>query len=515
MSPVNQDIRFNRLQVINTALSSEKDLNKLLELIVNGAQELTHADGATLYILDNKNEYLHFKIVANTTLKIWMGASHSQITWPPLPMKIGKYPNLASVSTAAATIGEVIDVADVYKCNRFDFTGTKEFDSRTGYKSQSMIVVPLKDHLDNVIGVLQLLNALDDNNKVIAFNKEDKKLIEAMASQAAVAINNTQLVADLKNFLYSFISSISNAIDVKSAFQTGHVRRVTKIACMIAKKISNIKTGPFKTYKFNQQQLEEIRIAGQLHDIGKIITPDHILCKATKLETILDGAETINLRFEILKRDREIAALKKALGKNIIVDVSDIEENQNFVMNANTGSEFMSKEDQAKIDQIAKIPCTINNKTQPLLAQWECENLKIAKGTLNNQERQIIQDHVVHSIEMLEELPFPKDLCHVPEIAGSHHEKLDGSGYPKGKSKKDLSLAARIMAVADIFEALTAKDRPYKQPMSLNQALKIMGLMIKDNHIDGNIFECFINEGVMKQYCQEELSPEQIKDYQW
>lgn len=507
--------QFNSLREIGIALSKEKNIKHLLTLIVESAETLTKADGGTLYTLNEAHTHLDFQIVRNTSLNVNMGGISEPITWPAVPLEKDGQDNLNNVSTAAAIQSKTINIADVYEEEGYDFSGTKAFDKQTGYRSCSMIVVPLHDHLNNTIGVLQLLNAKDQQGKNIAFDSAAQSLVESLASQAAVAITNTQLVQDLKKLLEAFVKSIASAVDAKSKYTGDHINRVTVLTNMIAAKMAVVPHGPYKDITFSDAQLEEIRIAALLHDVGKIITPEHVVDKSTKLETVIDGIKEIDLRFEIMKKDREIAALKKALGKTVAIDVSDIETDQAFVQKTNQGGEFMTDEAIERIDCIAKRTYRLGENNIPILNAAEIENLKIRKGTLNPEERQIIEDHAKHTITMLNALPFPSDMSRVPEIAGGHHEKLDGSGYPNKLTAEQLSTPARILAVADIFEALTARDRPYKKPMSLSQAVKIMGFMIKDNHLDGDIFHLFVTEGLLDDYASTHLADDQIDSYKY
>jgi HD-GYP domain-containing protein (c-di-GMP phosphodiesterase class II) len=366
-----------------------------------------------------------------------------------------------------------------------------------------------------VIGVLQLINARDDDGAVVAFDEQKQAIVEALASQAAIALDNQQLLSAQKALLESFIKLIANAIDAKSPYTGGHCTRVPIITEHLARAACESTDGAFKDFSLNDDEWYELRIAAWLHDCGKVVTPVHVMDKATKLETIADRIDTVRARFEILRRDLEIAALKLPAGAE--AERAAVHEQQQqldvdlaFLEVANIGGEFMSADKQARVRAIAARTVTVGKVEQPLLTPNEVDNLCISRGTLTEAERLIINGHMVQTIKMLEALPFPRNLRRVPEYAGGHHEKMDGAGYPKGIYGADMSLPARMMAIADVFEALTAQDRPYKKAKSLSETMKIMGFMKVDNHLDPTLFDFFITSGVYKRYAEEYLPKELV-----
>ena len=515
---------------IGAALSAERNLPKLLEMILEEARHFTNADGGTLYMMNDDGLSLRFEIVQTDSLNIRMGGtSGNPIDWYPVRLYLqdGK-PNHAMVSAHVGLTGEVINIPDVYDVKGFDFTGTRAFDSKTGYRSKSMLVVPMRNHENEIIGVLQLLNALDPITKdSIPFTAADQALIISLASQAAVAVTNTRLIHDLEQLLESFIQVIASAIDEKSPYTGGHIERVANLTMMIADYINQINSNDlYGKLQLNNDELKELRIAAWMHDIGKITTPEYVVDKSTKLETIYDRILTVNARFEILKRDALIAMLEHKLliaeGKssenpanveqNYHTQIKALEDDFTFLKTANIGGEFMAPEKQERVRTIGSQQLVINNESQNLLNENEISNLCIPRGTLTDQEREIINNHVIVTIKMLEKLPYPKKLRHVPEYAGGHHEKLDGSGYPNHLTADQLSPQARMMALADIFEALTARDRPYKKGKTLSEAMKIMSFMAKDKHIDPELFKIFVKEKIYLKYAQEFMDPSQIDD---
>ena len=519
---------LKRLSKIGIALSAEKDINTLLEMIVDLARDFTDADAGTLYIVDHDKKILNFVIIQNDSLNIRIGGtSNDKVSLPPVPLETDGKPNYSNVSSYCALTGELVNIPDVYEAEEFDFTGPRKYDEQTGYRSQSMLVIPLKNHENDIIGVLQLLNATDPKTKeVIPFSAEYTDLVSSLASQAAVALENAQLILDLKRLLDSFIQGIATAIDEKSPYTGGHIRRVTELTMMIANKINETKKGKFADVTFSEDELEELRIATWLHDVGKITTPEYVADKATKLETIFDRISLINTRFDLIIAETENEFLKKKLkllgkGKTKKEDLQKLEEKfkedikslqaeKSFIEKCNTPGEFMSDDKLQLLDIIGKKTFQNDSKEHHYVSEEELKNLQIRKGTLTDEERKIIENHVVMSIKILEKLPFPKKLAHVPEYAGGHHEMIDGSGYPKGLKGDQLPLQARIMAIADIFEALTAKDRPYKKPMKLSQTSKILSSLRQDNKIDPDIYDLFINSNLYKEYAKKELSKEQI-----
>jgi len=511
------------LSSIGAALSSEHNLPRLLQMILEQARKFTNADGGTLYLVGDNKKTLLFAIVQTDSLNIRMGGtSGNPINWAPLQLynEHGE-PNHAMVSCHVALTGKTVNIPDVYYVEGFDFSGTRAFDKNTGYRSKSMLVVPMKDHEDETIGVLQLINAIDPSTgKVVPFTEADEELILCLASQAAVAINNARLIKDLENLFEAFIRVIATAIDEKSPYTGGHIERVAELTMMIARKVNEVNYPPFDKVSFTEDELKELRIAAWMHDIGKIVTPEYVVDKSTKLETIYDRINEIWWRYEVLKKEvllKKAAEKCRALPENLLnKEVKEIlktyEEEYEFLRKCNTGGEFLKEEDKKKILEIAQRQIDLNDKKVNLLNEDEVKNLCISRGTLTDDERKIINNHVLVTIKMLSQLPYPKKLKRIPEIAGAHHEKLDGSGYPRRLKGKELSLQARILALADIFEALTAKDRPYKKAKKLSEAMRIMNFMAKDNHIDPDLFSIFVKEKIYLKYAKKHLHPWQIDE---
>ena len=526
--------QISNMSAIGLALSKEKDMDKLLEMILLEAKRISNADGGTLYMMTD-DQRLKFSIMITDSLNIHMGGtSGKEIPFYPVKLYMDDgQPNKTMIAANAGLTGDTINIPDAYKAKGFDFAGTKAFDEKTGYRSKSFLTVPLKNHEDEIIGVLQLLNAQDiKTKKVIPFSGNVQKSVEALSSQAAVAITNKNLIKDLEVLFESFIKLIASAIDAKSPYTGGHCSRVPEITMMLAESVNEINDGPFAGIQFTDKEMYELKIAAWLHDCGKVATPEAVVDKGTKLETIYDRIHTVATRFEVLKRDEEIKYLKKqlkiqkddslienqkkeALKKARTLYLKRIKQQENdksFIEESNVGGEFMSQDRKDRVNKIASYRWKDNGSPKPFFSEDEIYNLCISRGTLTPEERKIINDHIVVTIDMLEQLPYPKHLRNVPEFAGGHHEKLDGTGYPKGLNHSEMSVQAKIMAIADIFEALTARDRPYKKGKTLSQAMRILGFMKNDAHIDTELFEVFVKEKIYLKYAESFLDPEQIDE---
>jgi HD-GYP domain-containing protein (c-di-GMP phosphodiesterase class II) len=515
--------KLELLVSIGIELSSQRDLDALLNQILDAAQVLTRADGGTIYLI--RHQQLEFAIIRNNSLGIRLGGRGGDaLAHNPIPMYLpdGR-PNLSTVSASAAISGKTINIADAYDASEFDFSGTRRFDALNGYQSRSFLTVPMKDHEERVIGVLQLINAEDPAKPgtIIPFDRDDQYLVESLASQAAVVMTNRQLIERLEELFVAFIKLISNALDEKSPYTHGHCQRVPEITMLLADAVNRIDYGPLKGFRLSAKDRRELEIAALMHDCGKITTPVHIVDKSTKLETIFDRIELLDIRFEVIKRDAQIRLLEARLRSpegadaaqaEYLNECAELDTARDFLRQANVGGEFMSPEMQARVRDIGARYQWRNPAGQqvPLLSQEEADKLCIAKGTLSSEERDIINYHIVSTIHMLEALPWPSHLRNVPEFAGGHHERMDGKGYPKGLTREQMSVQARIMGIADIFEALTASDRPYKPGMSLSRSLAILGRMKLDNHIDPDLFDVFVREKVYLDYAKAHLRPEQI-----
>lgn len=514
---------------IGNALSVHSDINILFEKIVDHARAMSNADGGTLFTMDKERKNIQFRILQNMSMGIRMGGtSDYEITLPDIPLYIEGERNYSNVASYVAITGKTVNIADMYDYKGFDFSGTRRYDQTTGYQSKSLLVTPLKDHENKIIGVLQLLNAQDpQTGRVVRFSPEYEEMIKSLASQAAVALTNTTLIQELKNLNHAFIESIATAIDEKSRYTGHHIRRVVDLTMMIAKKINQTAEGPLANIVFTEDQMEELRLAAWMHDVGKITTPEAVINKATKLETIFDRICQVRTRFQLIAASIENKYLRKKieimnretdkeeleiLDLELEKELESLKTDLNFIEKCNESAEFMGEEDKERIAEIAGKRYALGDVKHPYLEDDEVKNLCIRRGTLTEEERDVIETHAKMTLKILEKIPFPSRLENVPIYAAGHHLKPDGSGYPRELRTKELPIQSRIMAIADIFEALTARDRPYKKPMQLSKAVRILGFLKKDNHIDSDIFNLFIESGLYKIYARNELDPAQIDE---
>jgi len=576
MAAATQEQRYRTLIELGIALSAERNHNRLMEKILLGAKSMTNADGGTLYLVTEAKDGLKFEIMLNDTLDVAMGGTTGKpIPFPPLRLyDDAGAPNHKNVASYCALSGTTVNIADAYDVDKFDFTGTKAFDAKTGYRSKSFLTVPLKNYENEVIGVLQLINARDRKNNVVAFGPDITPLIEALSSQAAVALDNSRLIEAQTRRGPRFIQVIAGSIDAKSPYTGGHCNRVPTITFMLAKAACESTEGPYKDFMLTEDEWYELEVAAGLHDCGKVTTPEYIVDKATKLETIYNRIHEVRMRFEVLKRDAVIDYLQgvvtgdqpeSELKAAMDARLAQLDDDFAFIAECNVGGEFMAPEKIERVNAIAQqtwvrtlddhLGLSIDEMRRrkadepkpPVLEKllsdkdWhiiphdvpvdmalydaegfamrpcankynlgELYNLAIGRGTLTAEDRFKINEHITQTILMLKALPFPKNLARVPEWAGGHHEKMDGTGYPKGLKREDMSIPARMMAIADIFEALTAADRPYKKPKTLSESLKIMSFMVKDQHIDAELWHLFLTSGVWKLYAEQYLRPDQI-----
>ena len=510
--------KIEKLTDIGIALSVEKDISKLLETILLGAKSITNADGGTIYRVDGdiiKTEIIHSDSRTNSLRN---GGTPISIPNIPLYLENGQ-PNLMNVVCYSYHNNKTINIVDAYDAACFDFTGTRAFDKENNYRSKSFLSIPLTNHQGEIIGILQLINAISHETKeIISFDSLAQRFAEALASHAATVLTKQQLVTDLENMFESLVKLIATAIDKKSPYTGGHCRRVPELTSMLAEAAHDTDQGYLRDFRLKDTDRYELNIAGWLHDCGKIITPEHVIDKATKLETIFDRIHLLETRFEVLKRDQEIVYLKQQLAAQqeksdpspelqqaFQENIAQLNNALTFIRTCNTGGEAMTDEDFARLQALKKLTWLLNDVPVPLLSDDEADNLSIFRGTLTTEERKIINNHIIVTISMLEAIKFPKHLQNVVEYAGCHHERIDGKGYPKGLCREQMSIPARAMAIADIFEALTAKDRPYKLGKKLSEAFVILKAMKEEQHIDPDLYDVFIEKKIYKKYADKFL----------
>lgn len=496
------------------ALSREKDMGKLFEMIVDNSRAITNSQAGTLYIVESG--FLIFEILQNEP----MGTRYKKdsSTTSPLenvPLYINDRPNYSNVSSCAAITGEIINISDVYHSSTFDFSGTRKYDKLTGFRSRSMLVLPLMNHEDKIIAVLQLINRVDERTgEITSFSEKDIDNILPLASQAAVTATKVSLIETLRDMFYSFIKAIATAIDTKSPYTGEHVKRVVSLSMKIAECVNNTKKPPYKDFRFSDDEMEELKLAAWMHDIGKVTTPQHIIDKSTKLETLSNGIDEIRTRFSLIramkkneyyrklieinfaKDDPEYNILATSHRQQLEADLESIHSDFELIQFCNTAGVVVDAEKRDRLKSIFEKTITIDGEHHSYITEKEFERLCISKGTLTKNERKIIENHAAMTDQILRQLHFPEKLSKIPLFAASHHEKLNGTGYPCRLKEEEIPIQARIMALADIFEALTAKNRPYKEEMSTEQAVKILTLMARDNEIDKELLELCVSSGL-------------------
>ena len=513
-----QGKHIKQLIHIGESLSAKNSLVNIFTLILNEAMDYANADGGTIYILSNDRKFLDFKLTYNKSLNLKMGNADAPVTWPSIPLYLKT--GLANMSYMVSYVYHTKDsktFEDVYEQNLFDNTGTQKFDTRNKYRSQSMAAIPLINHEDEVMGVIQLINAMDEEGNVIPFGKDHIEMLNSLASQAAISLSNTRLIESLEELLLQFIKSIGSAIDRKSKYTAGHVKRVATLTEEIARRINEDEDGYFKDVYFNGDQLKEISMAGWMHDVGKIVTPECIMDKSTKLQKIIDRIELIKIRCELLKQVIKKDINKLNLEGNLTKEKeqeltqisSQLDDDISLIENLNYGVENLSDENKNEIERMYSFSYISEGEEYKILSDDEKKNLMISRGTLTDDEFAVMKDHAQVTWEMLSTLQFPKKYENVPVFAAAHHERLDGGGYPHNLSESKIPLQARIIAVADVFEALLA-ERPYKNGKKVSEALKIIAFMVQDHKLDKAVVDILIDSGLHISFAQKIAKPEQV-----
>jgi HD-GYP domain-containing protein (c-di-GMP phosphodiesterase class II) len=423
-----------------------------------------------------------------------------------VPFKAFKIPiSHKSIAGYVQSTGEILNIPclDIVGDDvPYSLKTMREFDAKMNYHSVSMLAVPMRNHKDDIIGVIQLINALDRNGNPIPFEKSIEDLVISLSSQAAVAICNSLLIRDIKNLFESIVTYSAEAIDARSPHTAGHSDRVSKLAILLAHCINRQTAGPFAVVRFSEEALNELRIAALLHDIGKIGVRERVLDKINKLTD--DRVEAIKNRFAYIRRDIEFNAelLRRTSGdeaaEKALAGIADLDADLELILRLNV-PKFYSDEDGARLDALAaRTYRGVDGSDCPLITPEEYICLKVRKGNLTGDERTEIESHVHHTLKILNRIPFTDELKNIPSIAASHHEMLNGTGYPNGLTAESIPLEARMLAIADIYDALTAKDRPYKPPLPLPVTLKIIREEADNNRLDKDLVDLFIAEEVYK-----------------
>jgi HD-GYP domain-containing protein (c-di-GMP phosphodiesterase class II) len=508
---------------IGVALSAEKNTGQLIKIILNGAMKIVNADAGILYTVHESGK-VEISLLHIKSLDLEVDSHSSEDTYSALV-----HSKVVKLTESSIFNNVSINVPDIYSSKGFNFSNNIYFDEMTGYKSQSSLSVPMKNHENDIIGVLQLINAQSrQTQEIIPFSYEEEKVAENLASVAAVAISKNKMLEDFKLLFDSLVKLIATAIDEKSSYAGGHCKRVPELTMLIAGAACKSDHGIFKNYSLTEDELYELNVASLLHDCGKVSVPSHIENKSSKLESIFDRIHLIDTRFEILKRDAQISFLKNKLSllKNngdalqheidghLHTFFEEIEDDKKFLYACNTGRDPMDESDQDRLQKISfKYKWTDpDGNEKHFLSRSELNYLSISRGTINDEERTIINSHVTTTSMMLESLHYPKSLRDVPKFARVHHERMDGKGYPHGLSGSQIPMEGRMIAIADIFEALTASDRPYKRKFTMMEALSILGSLKENGHIDPDLFDLFVREKLYLKYAEQHLHPDQNDD---
>lgn len=462
---------------VGRALTAEKNKVKLLGMILDRAMELSNCDAATLYLY--KDEHLHFMIMKTLSLHVSKGENGETIDLPPVAM------SEANVCAYTAIHKEMVNIQDVYHSDRFDFSGPRNYDAITGYYTKSMLVIPMENTKGELIGVLQLINAQDENGTIIPFDDEAEFVLRSLGSQAAVAFTNLIYTEEIKKQMYSFVEAFATTIDARTPYNGSHTRMVTVYARLVAKHINQLYVEGKCEEFFDDNRMEQLQLAAALHDIGKMVIPLSIMNKANRLEGRLEKIED---RFQLLKAYYEIDCLKDRMNRAEANEkINYLQESLEFIKSAN-GAGFLPDESLARIHEIASCVYVKENGEQiPYLTEEECICMSIRKGTLTDSERAKMEEHVVMTAKILEKVYFTSQYSNVAKFAASHHELLDGSGYPEHLEGEQLPLETRILAVVDVFDALTCTDRPYKMPMPKEKALSILYSMVEEGKLEQRV----------------------------
>jgi HD-GYP domain-containing protein (c-di-GMP phosphodiesterase class II)/HAMP domain-containing protein len=559
---------IRRFLEIGSSLTAERDMNSLLNRILREMVDVSRFVGGAIYLLEQEGGALRLEILRTSDGRTFDSLDEAYANRVPLEIR-------NSILADAALRRKIEDrrvlVADLKSVDRAIAT---KLDCRSA--EVELIAVPLLSPRGEALGVVLLVNEADGKTNGETASGHLHSLIKAIAGSAAIALENKQLLIAQKNLLDSLIKLVASAIDRKSPHTGGHCTRVPALAKMLAEAATKQSYGPFANFRLDDEEWEALELASWLHDCGKVTTPEYVVDKATKLETLYNRIHEIRTRFEVVKREQEIRLLRERLAGQDLSGIdaelrafnAEIDADFAFVAECNIGGEGMAPEHVERLKAISErtwtrtlddrigvsheeaerlakqprpaLPCVervIEDKAEHVVIRqerdlmpednaWgfklkmpthkfnlgELHNLSIMRGTLTDEERYIINDHIVQTIIMLESLPFPRHLRNVPEIAGGHHERMDGNGYPRRLMGHEMSVLARIMAIADVFEALTAGDRPYKKAKPLSEAIKIMGAFKRNGHLDPDLLDLFLSSNVWMDYSYRFLDPEQMDE---
>ena len=542
--PGPNEIILPDLLALNDSLIND-DYPVIIEKVMRVARKACDADGCFFFSVSD-NKYINLEYSRVNSLNVGISGTENMAFFPSVFLPDVKNRSRKAPSEYCALNREIINSPNIFQTTGIDTDLIAKFDDANNYSTISLLAIPLVDRKDNLLGVAQFTNAKDANGKIISFTTEAQKVVLSVCKLITIALENKNQKEAYSQLLESFIEVLARAIDAKSPYTGSHCQRVPIIARLLATAAVQETTGNLKTFEMSPDDWYTLHIASWLHDCGKVTTPEYIVDKATKLETIFNRIHEIRNRFEILRRDAHIEYLQKRLNNidtkqhlqaEFVAKVKQLEEDFAFVAKCNTGDIELNDRDIARLEQISQIQFVRYFNRMLGLSWAERDNVEnkdfyvhparenllqnrkdqifgpYNRGELYNlEERDKINEHIVVTIDMLKALPFPKELSKVVEYAGAHHERIDGKGYPNGLTGDQMSVPAKIMAIADIFEALTANDRPYKEPKKLSEVLRIMQQMKHNGHIDPDLYDVFIRSKVYQDYAEQYMDKNQIDE---
>jgi len=506
---------LGELVEIARMMTTEREIDKLLGLILEKARFITGADAGSAYVVegdepDLSRRHLRFKLTQNDSV---------QFDWREFTIPI----SVQSIAGATALGRAPINIADVYDLPPGSpYSVDRSFDEKISYRTKSMLCAPLTDRSGEVIGVLQLINkkrepqrklrsAEDFEEQVIAFDGRSQELLLALAAQAGISLENAMLYEEIRRIFEGFVQASVEAIESRDPTTSGHSRRVADLSVELARALESTDTGPYRNVRFTAQDIRELEYASLLHDFGKIGVREQVLVKAKKLYDA--DLERIRARlkyalrcFEVEALRRKVEALERGASREVLdnLDASlearraELDAAWNVIVSANEPT-VLAEGDFTRLDGLTRVYYLDDGELHPLLRAEESANLRIPRGSLNSREIEEIRSHVTHTFRFLQRIPWGTSFRRIPHIAGAHHERLNGTGYPNRLRAEEIPLQSKIMSVADIFDALTASDRPYKRAVPVERALRILEAEVRDNHIDGELVRVFREARVWKK----------------
>lgn len=472
--------QYEEILEMGILLTVEKNHNRLFEMIMENAMNITNCDGGTLYLY--KDGKLHFKIMRTVSLGIYQGGDGEIIDMPPVPLRE------ENVCAYSAIHEEIVNIADVYHSEKFDFSGPRKYDALTGYHTRSMLVIPLKSRNGELIGVLQLINAME-KDQIVPFDPDYEKVVLSLASQASISISNLRYLREIKDMMYSYVATMSTIIDARTPYNGSHTKNVTEYVSGFVDYLNKeYAAGRFGEH-FDENRKEQLVLAASLHDIGKMSIPLSIMNKSTKLVRRLDD---IAVKFKLLKSYYKVDFYENRISEEECEEKCRyLEEAETLVREVNELPD-LPDELEPKIRELAgKVYHSAEGEEIPYLSEEEADCLLIKRGTLTPAERKVMETHVVITSEILSKINFSIHYSDVPRWVGAHHEFLDGSGYPNHLTAEQMPTEIRILSLVDIFEALIAVDRPYKKPMPLEKAFEILTSMAEEGKLDQKLVAMF------------------------